>query len=72
MRRAPLEEPVDVLLDREIRLRDRRAADLLRERTRALLAAVVVDEHASAFGGERPRAGRADSAGCTRDTTPFP
>ena len=46
------EEPVDVGLDRQVGLRDRRAADLGRDGRGALLAAVVVDEHLRALRGE--------------------
>ena len=45
--------------------------EFLRERTRTLLATVVVDEHACAFGGERPGAGRADAARSARDHDPL-
>ena len=56
------EEALGVGLDGQVGLCDRRAAELLGERPRALLAAVVVDEDARALGGERPRARRADAA----------
>ena len=52
---------------REVGLRDRRAADLGCDRVRPLLAAVVVDEHVRALGGEQSRAGRADPAGGAGD-----
>ena len=65
------EQPVDVVLDRQVGLGDRRAADLGRHRFRPLLAAVVVHEHLRALGGEEPRAGGADSAGGTGDDDPF-
>ena len=61
------EQALDVRLDREVGLRDRGAAELLGECSRALLAAVVVDEHPRALGGERPSAGRADAAGRSGD-----
>ena len=61
------EQPVDVVLDRQVGLGDRRAADLGRDRCRPLLAAVVVHEHLRALGGEEPRAGGADPAGGTGD-----
>ena len=65
------EEPVDVVLDRQVGLGDRRAADLGRNRRRPLLAAVVVHEHLRALGGEEPRAGGADPAGGTGDDDAF-
>ena len=64
-------QPVDVVLDRQVGLGDRRAADLGRDRCRPLLAAVVVHEHLRALGGEEPRAGGADPAGGTGDDDPF-
>ena len=57
-----VEQAVDVVLDGEIRLRDGRAAELLCQRARPLLATVEVDEHARAFRGERASARRADPA----------
>ena len=64
-------EPVDVVLDRQVGLGDRRAADLGRNRRRPLLAAVVVHEHLGALGGEEPRARGADPAGGTGDDDAF-
>ena len=64
-------QPVDVVLDRQVCLRDRRAADLGRNCSRPLLAAVVMHEHLGALGGEEPRAGGADPAGGTGDDDPF-
>jgi len=66
------EEALDVGLDGQVGLCDRRAAELLGERPRALLAAVVVDEDARALGGERPRARRADPARGARDQDALP
>ena len=56
------EQPVDVGLDRQVGLRGRGAADLGRDGRRALLAAVVVDEHLRALRGEGTRARGADPA----------
>ena len=61
------EQPVDLVLDRQVRAGDRCAAELLRERPRPLLAAVVVDEHTRALGRERAGAGRADPTGRAGD-----
>ena len=51
----------------QIGLGDRRTAELVRERPRALLAVVVVDEDTRALGRERARARRADAARRTGD-----
>ena len=67
-----LEQSVDVGLDRQVGAGDRCAAELLRERPRPLLAAVVVDEHARALGRERAGTGRPDSPDAPVTTTPFP
>ena len=56
------EEALGVGLDGQVGLCDRRPAELVGERPRALLAAVVVDEDARALLGERPRARGADAA----------
>ena len=61
------EQPLDVALDREVGLRDRRAADLVRECACPFLALVVVDENAGTLCGEGPHARRADPTGCARD-----
>ena len=66
------EQAVDVGLDGEIRLRDRRVAELGGQRSRSLLPSVEVDENARPFCRECARARRADSAGCAGDTTPLP
>jgi hypothetical protein len=58
-----LEQPVDFVLHGEIGLRHGCPAQLLCDGACALIAAVVVDEHARALACERPRAGRADPAG---------
>jgi hypothetical protein len=62
-----LEETVDVGLHGEIGLNDRGAAELLRECSRPLLAAVVMNEHPRALGGKRPCARGADASGCPGD-----
>ena len=65
------EEAVDVGLDRQVGLGDRRPADLGCDRRGPLLAPVVVHEHVRALGGEEPRAGGADPAGGTGDDDSF-
>ena len=56
------EEPIDVGLDGQVGLGDRRAADLVRYGRRSLLAPVVVDEHVRSLGGEQACARGADSS----------
>ena len=61
------EESVDVRLDREVGLRDRRTAELCGKRLRPLLAAMEVDENPCALRRERACARRADAARRSRD-----
>ena len=56
------DEPIDVVLVRQVGLRDRGSAELLRERPCPVLAAVIVDEHPRALGRERTGTGSADAA----------
>ena len=56
------EEAVDLGLDGQVGPGDGRAAELLRQRLRSLLPAVVVDEDVRSLGSERARAGCADPA----------
>ncbi len=67
-----LEQCVDFRLDREIRSGDRRSAELGGDCRGPLLAAVVVDEHVRALGGEETGAGRADAAGGAGDHHALP
>ena len=63
---------VDIRLARQVRLGGRRAADLGGDCRGPLLAAVVVDEHVRALGGEETGAGRADAAGGAGDDHALP
>ena len=58
-----VEERADVLLVRQVGADDRRVAELVRDRLRALAAAVVVDDELRAFRMERACRGGADAAG---------
>jgi hypothetical protein len=61
------EEAVHVLFQGQVRVEDRRVAELCGEGLGAISASVVVDGNACSFGGEGTCAGSADSARCARD-----
>ena len=63
----PVEQALDVGLGGEVGCHDRRVSELGRERTRPLLAAVVMDQDARAFGCKGASARCADPAGGTGD-----
>jgi len=67
-----VDEAIDVGLDGEVRLHDRRAAELVRERAGTLLAALVEDKHACTLGRERAGARGADAAGGAGDHDALP
>ena len=62
-----LEGVGDLMLLREVGPYDGSATELIRERSRALLAAVTVDHDSRAFGRERTSARAADPAGRAGD-----
>ena len=71
-RRARLvEEAVGVVLDPQVRLRDRHRTDCVRDLLGSFLAAVVVDDDACAFCGESARTGGADPARRPGHDDPF-
>ena len=62
-----VEQPLDVVLGREVGLGQRSSSELFRYRAGALFASVVVDEHVRALGGKRTSTRRADAARGTGD-----